>query len=128
MAGMMRSVPHILLCVLLCMTLAVSGTRAAAARLMMAVETATTITLVICAEGQSATITLDATGKPVAPKSHDCATCPDCTQPSAASVAAQGTASAPDLIARQAAPRFAPIFVPVRVSGPMQARAPPKGL
>ena len=125
---MMRAVPHFLLCVLLCMALAVSGTMAAAARVTMAVETATTTTLVICAEGQNATITLDAAGRPVAPKSHDCASCPDCTQPSAVPVAAHAPASAPDLIARLATPRFIPIFVLIRAAGPMQARAPPKGL
>ena len=127
MEPMCRNLTHLLICLTMSLTLAVSG-GAAATQLTMALVAASGTEVVICADGQAKTIVLNAAGEPIAPMSKDCAKCPDCRQVVTLAVppAVVGAAKAQSLPVetRDAPARFASRLV----RGPQLPRAPPKGI
>jgi hypothetical protein len=129
MGTMTRKLTHLLICLALGLTLVISGEKVAAARLTMALEAATTIELVICAEGQVKTVLLNADGEPVPSKSKDnCAKCPDCRLAIAiaAPTSAVSTSDAQSLSI--GTPELQGRFTLPFLTGLQQPRAPPKGL
>lgn len=129
MGCMTRKLTHLLICLTLGLTLAVSGGQVAAARLSMALGDATLTELVICADGQVKTVRLNAEGEPVAPKSKDdCANCPDCRQVIAVATPSAAVAAAAAQLLGVQAPKMRAGFLLFFVKGSQQPRAPPKGL
>lgn len=125
---MCRNLAHLLMCLAMSLTLAVSGGKAAVAQLTMALEAASTIEIVICADGQAKTVLLNAVGEPVVSTSKECAKCPDCRQVIATAVPraviATTNVQVLSVETRDVPVRFTLLFV----KGPQQPRAPPKGL
>ena len=125
---MYRNLTHLLICLIVSLTLVVSGGKAAVAQLAMAYEAASTTEVVICADGQAKTVLLNAAGEPVAPKSKECAKCPDC-RPVIAIAMPRAVIAISDMQLLSAAMPDVPVpFNPLSVKGPQQPRAPPKGL
>lgn len=127
---MIRHLTHLLFCLSLALTLAVTGVAAAAARVSMEIDAARMTEVVICHGDSASLVTLDASGTPVPhPAKAHCANCPDCCQMAAAALPQAGRAEAAPSGLTSVAPLhpFAPAML-LLVPGHVQARAPPKDL
>jgi hypothetical protein len=125
---MMRLWPKCLLCTLVGLALVLSGFGAAAARLTMAVEAASTTEVVICGDAGARLVRLDGQGTPLAPASDSCATCPDCMAGTAFAPPGPPAIATPMLGQGAALSVPCPVILPARVLCAVQARAPPKGV
>jgi hypothetical protein len=124
---MIRALSHLFICLTISLMLAIIGAQAAVARLVMAVDAATTTEVVICGASGAHRVTLDAAGVPVPQKApHSCASCPDSALAAAVLPKQNPQPACVETTADLSPSLTRPSVPPVRVTGRVQPRAPPK--